>query len=186
MVDRSGRADRQRWTRKVRRAGRPRAAVSAVNAARRSAAHGHVLCRWSLALQHLVPSCGVALLRDRYGHPKAGFATPHVLYFRVDDAADQLSPERHTPRGAEVSLASELTMEVGPFVNLILGSFRGFEPGERDDGERQVAQAPAASPEEKWEVFLEVTSQEVSQADAARKGCPSLCTSWGLCVASSE
>jgi transposase len=25
------------------------------------------------------------------------------------------------------------------------------------------------SPEEKWEVFLEVTSQEISQADAARK-----------------
>ncbi len=25
------------------------------------------------------------------------------------------------------------------------------------------------SPEEKWEIFLEVTSQEVSQADAARK-----------------
>lgn len=25
------------------------------------------------------------------------------------------------------------------------------------------------SPEEQWEVFLEVTSQEVSQADAARK-----------------
>jgi len=25
------------------------------------------------------------------------------------------------------------------------------------------------SPEEKWEIFLEVTSQEISQADAARK-----------------
>jgi transposase-like protein len=30
------------------------------------------------------------------------------------------------------------------------------------------------SPEEKWEVFLEVTSQEISQADAARK--------WGVDV----
>jgi len=30
------------------------------------------------------------------------------------------------------------------------------------------------SPEEKWEVFLEVTSQELSQADAARK--------WGVDV----
>ena len=26
------------------------------------------------------------------------------------------------------------------------------------------------SPEEKWEVFLEVTSQQLSQADAARSG----------------
>ena len=25
------------------------------------------------------------------------------------------------------------------------------------------------SPEEKWEIFLEVTSQEISQADAARR-----------------
>ncbi len=30
------------------------------------------------------------------------------------------------------------------------------------------------SPEEKWEIFLEVTSQEISQADAARK--------WGVDV----
>ena len=30
------------------------------------------------------------------------------------------------------------------------------------------------SPEEKWEIFLEVTSQEISQADAARK--------WGIDV----
>ena len=30
------------------------------------------------------------------------------------------------------------------------------------------------SPEEKWEIFLEVTSQELSQADAARK--------WGIDV----
>ena len=30
------------------------------------------------------------------------------------------------------------------------------------------------SPEEKWELFLEVTSQELSQADAARK--------WGVDV----
>jgi transposase-like protein len=35
------------------------------------------------------------------------------------------------------------------------------------------------TPEEKWEIFLEVTSQEISQADAARKDCPSHCTSWG-------
>jgi hypothetical protein len=35
------------------------------------------------------------------------------------------------------------------------------------------------SPEEKWEIFLEVTSQEISQADAARKGLSSYCTSWG-------
>ena len=35
------------------------------------------------------------------------------------------------------------------------------------------------SPAEKWEIFLEVTSQELSQSDAARKGCPSHCTSWG-------
>ena len=35
------------------------------------------------------------------------------------------------------------------------------------------------APAEKWEVFLEVCSQQLSQADAARKGCPSHCTSWG-------
>ena len=42
-----------------------------------------------------------------------------------------------------------------------------MENGKRR-GRRQL------TPEEKWEVFLEVTSQEVSQADAARK--------WGVDV----
>lgn len=36
-------------------------------------------------------------------------------------------------------------------------------PGRRRRKRRQL------SPEEKWEVFLEVTSQELTQADAARK-----------------
>jgi hypothetical protein len=34
---------------------------------------------------------------------------------------------------------------VVPFFNLILGGFRGFEPGGRDDGERKAAAAPAAA-----------------------------------------
>jgi transposase len=42
-----------------------------------------------------------------------------------------------------------------------------LENGKRR-GRRQL------SPEEKWEIFLEVTSQEISQADAARK--------WGVDV----
>ncbi len=70
--------------------------------------------------------------------------------------------------------ASELAIEVAPFFNLILGGFWGREPGGRDDGERQAWQAPAAVAGEKWEIFLEVTSQEISQADAARK--------WGVDV----
>ena len=36
-----------------------------------------------------------------------------------------------------------------------------------ENGKRK--QRRQLSPEEKWEVFLEVTSQELSQADAARK-----------------
>ena len=36
-----------------------------------------------------------------------------------------------------------------------------------DNGKRKSRRQ--LSPEEKWEVFLEVTSQEISQADAARK-----------------
>jgi transposase len=36
-----------------------------------------------------------------------------------------------------------------------------------DNGKRRARRQ--LSPEEKWEVFLEVTSQEISQADAARK-----------------
>ena len=36
-----------------------------------------------------------------------------------------------------------------------------------DNGKRKPRRQ--LSPEEKWEVFLEVTSQEISQADAARK-----------------
>ena len=36
-----------------------------------------------------------------------------------------------------------------------------------DDGKRKSRRQ--LSPQEKWEVFLEVTSQEISQADAARK-----------------
>ena len=36
-----------------------------------------------------------------------------------------------------------------------------------ENGKR--AQRRQLSPEEKWEIFLEVTSQEISQADAARK-----------------
>jgi transposase len=36
-----------------------------------------------------------------------------------------------------------------------------------DNGKRRPRRQ--LSPEEKWEVFLEVTSQEISQADAARK-----------------
>ncbi len=35
--------------------------------------------------------------------------------------------------------------------------------------ERTGRQRRQLSPEEKWEIFLEVTSQELSQADAARK-----------------
>ena len=34
---------------------------------------------------------------------------------------------------------------------------------------RQPRKRRQLSPEEKWEIFLEVTSQEISQADAARK-----------------
>lgn len=41
-----------------------------------------------------------------------------------------------------------------------------------DNGKRKVRRQ--MSPEEKWEIFLEVTSQELSQADAARK--------WGVDV----
>ncbi|MGO9788579.1 MAG: tyrosine-type recombinase/integrase, partial [Solirubrobacteraceae bacterium] len=40
--------------------------------------------------------------------------------------------------------ASELAIEIAPFFNRILRGFRGLEPGGRDDGERQAAQAPAA------------------------------------------
>jgi transposase-like protein len=65
--------------------------------------------------------------------------------------------------------ASELAIEVATFFNLILGGCGGHGPGGCDDGERQVAQAAQLSPEEKWEIFLEVASQEISQADAARK-----------------
>ena len=36
-----------------------------------------------------------------------------------------------------------------------------------ENGQRK--QRRLLSPEEKWEIFLEVTSQEISQADAARK-----------------
>ena len=36
-----------------------------------------------------------------------------------------------------------------------------------ENGKRQPRRQ--LTPEEKWEVFLEVTSQEISQADAARK-----------------
>lgn len=36
-----------------------------------------------------------------------------------------------------------------------------------ENGQRRVRRQ--LSPEEKWEIFLEVTSQELSQADAARK-----------------
>ena len=36
-----------------------------------------------------------------------------------------------------------------------------------DNGKRKPRRQ--LSPEEKWEIFLEVTSQEISQADAARK-----------------
>src|ERR1700756_5265032 len=36
-----------------------------------------------------------------------------------------------------------------------------------ENGKRRRARQ--LSPEEKWEIFLEVTSQEISQADAARK-----------------
>ena len=41
-----------------------------------------------------------------------------------------------------------------------------------ENGKRKVRRQ--MSPEEKWEIFLEVTSQELSQADAARK--------WGVDV----
>jgi transposase-like protein len=33
----------------------------------------------------------------------------------------------------------------------------------------RLRKRPQLTPEEKWEIFLEVTSQEISQADAARK-----------------
>ena len=36
-----------------------------------------------------------------------------------------------------------------------------------DNGKRKTRRQ--LTPEEKWEIFLEVTSQEISQADAARK-----------------
>ncbi len=37
-----------------------------------------------------------------------------------------------------------------------------------ENGKHRKRRQP--SPEEKWEVFLEVTSQELTQADAARAG----------------
>jgi transposase-like protein len=58
---------------------------------------------------------------------------------------------------------------VPPCFNLILGGLRGPEPGGRDDEERQRSARRQLTPEEKWGIFLEVTSQEIAQTDAARR-----------------
>ena len=65
-------------------------------------------------------------------------------------------------------------IEVGPFFNLILGGFGATDQEDvmMENGKREPRRQ--LSPEEKWEIFLEVTSQEISQADAARK--------WGVDV----
>jgi hypothetical protein len=77
------------------------------------------------------------------------------------------------------SVASDFAIEVGPFFNLILGGCRGHGPGGCDDGERQAQDPPAVVAGGEVGDLLGVTSREISQADAARKGVTSYCTSWG-------
>ena len=75
--------------------------------------------------------------------------------------------------------ASDFAIELCLFFNPILGGCSGLDQEDEmleNDKQRKRRQL---SPEEKWEVFLEVTSQELSQADAARKHLSSHCTSWG-------
>ena len=63
---------------------------------------------------------------------------------------------------------------MAPFFNLILGGFGGSNQEDvmMENGKQRKRRQ--LSPEEKWEIFLEVTSQELPQADAARK--------WGVDV----
>jgi hypothetical protein len=71
--------------------------------------------------------------------------------------------EFHVTGSGEGWFASDFATEVLPFFNLILGGFRGPEPQEvvmMENGKSRKRRQ--LTPEEKWEVFLEVTSQEIS------------------------
>jgi nicotinate-nucleotide pyrophosphorylase len=68
-----------------------------------------------------------------------------------------------------MSYASDFAIEISADNSPSLGACRdlGQEVVMMDNGKRKPRRQ--LSPEEKWEVFLEVTSQEISQADAALK-----------------
>ena len=65
--------------------------------------------------------------------------------------------------------ASELAIELRPFFKPSLGGFGALNQEDVMMESGKQRKRRQLSPEEKWEIFLEVTSQELSQADAARK-----------------
>jgi hypothetical protein len=73
------------------------------------------------------------------------------------------------PPDARSWFASELVIEVAGFLNLLLGGCGVLSQEVCLMQESRRSRRRVLSPEEQWEMFLEVTSQDLTQADVARK-----------------